>query len=682
MPHRSPRRCLVGLVFVLLSGGLGAVPRLPLDDFVKDPAYSHMQISGDGQYVAYMRNYVGHSTVYAGDLATMVGTPFTLGSTEALGTVMPREVESFLWIGDKRLLFTSTVWDTWFGTKAVNRDGSNWKPVSGYEILPLNQGLLVNVSTRDVLWALRVIHAFNDADQNILMLDQHDYAGKRILYPDVIKINTATGDMNREVENPGNVIGWGVDYQGRVRIGLVAKGGLRFGVIYRKDERAPWQALDLPKELRNPQVLGFDRTNENLYVSALSAENRTAIFLLTLGAEPTVKLVASDPEYDLVSETFTPSVDGVPMARVVFSEKKQALVGIWYLRDAPRVQWYDKEFVAFQRAIDRMLPDTINLYVNQSRDDERILYLAFSDRDPGTYYLLDAAKHSIKPIAPRMPQIHSAQMAEMLSIHYAARDGQTINGYLTLPVGYPPKHLPLIVMPHGGPWVRDAWGFDPLAQFLVNRGYAVLQMNYRGSPGYGVDFFRQGRREVGLAIQDDIEDGAKWAIGAGVADPKRVAILGASYGGYSALFALGRSPGLYQCGISIAGVTDWFTIFKNLSDPEYVFARSYWQREIGDPRTDEAFLKSISPVNFAGSIAAPVLIIQGKDDRTVPVKQARAMVAALETAGRKPETLYLSELGHSVFASEKSRRTIFKAVEAFLEQHLGPGVPPVETKAD
>jgi dipeptidyl aminopeptidase/acylaminoacyl peptidase len=665
-----------------LSGPAPAVPRLPLEDFIREPGFSQMQISGDGQYIAYMRDYEGHSTVYTCDLATMEGTPFTLGSTQAFGTIMPREVESFRWVGDKRLLLTSTVWDAWFGTKAVNRDGSNWKPVSGYEILPLNQGLLVNVSAKDVLWALRVIYAFNDADQNILMLDQHDYAGKSILYPDVIKIDTVTGDMNRAVKNPGNVTGWGVDHAGQVRIGLVAEGGLQFGFIYRDNEAAPWRKLTLPKDLRDPQVLGFDQTDRNLYVSALSPERRTAIYLLTLGDPPTTQRVISDPEYDIVSELYTPAVDGVPMARTVMSEKKQSLVGVWYLRDAPRVQWFDKDFMTYQRAIDRMLPNTINLYVNQSRDDQRVLYLAFSDRDPGTYYLLDSGKHTIKPIAPRMPQIKAQQMAEMLSVHYAARDGLVIQGYLTLPVGYPPKQLPLIVMPHGGPWVRDVWGFNPLVQMLANRGYAVLQMNYRGSTGYGVEFYRKGRREVGLAIQDDIEDGTKWAITAGVADPKRVAIIGGSYGGYSALFALGRSPGLYQCGISFAGVTDWFSIYRNLDDPEYAFSRRYWEREIGDPRTDEAFLKSISPVNFAGSITAPVLIIQGKDDRTVPPKQARTMIAALEQAGRKPETLFISELGHYVFATEKSRRAIFKAIESFLEQHLGSGVPPAETKSN
>jgi dipeptidyl aminopeptidase/acylaminoacyl peptidase len=363
---------------------------------------------------------------------------------------------------------------------------------------------------------------------------------------------------------------------------------------------------------------------------------------------------------------------------VVFSEKKRALVGVWYLRDAPRVQWFDKDFIAYQSAMDRRSPNTINLYVDHSRDDKRVLFLAFSDRDPGTYYLLDAEKKTIRPLAPRMPQIKPNQMAEMLSVQYPARDGLGIHGYLTLPVGYPPKNLPVVIMPHGGPWVRDVWGFDPLVQMLANRGYAVLQMDYRGSPGYGQEFFNKGKREVGAAIQDDIEDATRWAIARGLADPQRIAIVGGSYGGYSVLFALGHNPELYKCGISIAGVTDWVSIYKKFSDPEYKYARQYWTENIGNPRTDEAFLQSISPVNFAARITAPVLFIHGKEDRTVPPRQARAMIATLEQAGRKPESLFLSERGHAVFATRKARLEVFKAIESFLDRNLGPGVPPRE----
>lgn len=189
------------------------------------------------------------------------------------------------------------------------------------------------------------------------------------------------------------------------------------------------------------------------------------------------------------------------------------------------------------------------------------------------------------------------------------------------------------MLPHGGPWARDVWVFDPLVQFLANRGYAVLQMNYRGSIGYGREFSERARREIGRGIQNDIEDATRWAIDKGVADPQRVAILGASYGGYSTLFALGKNPELYRCGISIAGVSDWMEIMRGKSTDEYKLSYEHWVEQIGDPKVDHDFMESISPVTFADKITAPLLIIQGKEDRVVPPKQARLMISALEKAG-------------------------------------------------
>jgi len=265
-------------------------------------------------------------------------------------------------------------------------------------------------------------------------------------------------------------------------------------------------------------------------------------------------------------------------------------------------------------------------------------------------------------------------MSPTYAVKYAARDGLLIRGYLTVPAGHPMKGLPLVLLPHGGPWVRDVWGFNSLVQLLASRGYAVLQMNYRGSRGYGSAFGLKGRREIGRGIQHDIEDGARWAIAAGVADPQRLAVVGSSYGGYSALFAAGHSPGLYRCAVSIAGVTDWLAIFKRGEQEEYRFARQRWLEEIGDPEEDEEQLRAISPVAFADRITAPVLVIQGKEDRVVPPRQARDLLRALERAGAEPESLFLSGEGHSI-NGERARREMFERLVQFLERHLGPGLP-------
>jgi dipeptidyl aminopeptidase/acylaminoacyl peptidase len=459
---------------------------------------------------------------------------------------------------------------------------------------------------------------------------------------------------------------------------------LKATFIYRENEKMPWHDLRPQDQARGKiRVLGFDYLNQKLYVSALSPKGRWAIYPFDPATSALGKAVMDDPAYDIApDDILIPAYDGIALNQQKFSDQKQALVGVYYLTEGPRMRWFDPDFAADQQTIDAALPNTVNLIKSTTTDEKRMLVLAFSDQDPGTYYLFDTVGQTLTRIGPRMSWIKPAQMASMHPIKYKARDGQLIHGYLTLPPGRPQKNLPLVVMPHGGPWVRDVWEFDPLVQMLANRGYAVLQMNYRGSPGYGEAFYRKARHEIGRSIQDDIEDGTRWVIKSGLVDPRHIAMVGASYGGYSTLFALGHNPDLYRCGISIAGVTDWFALIKSRSiNDENKYAREYWNQQIGDPRNDEDFLKSISPVNFADKITAPLLIIQGKDDRTVPPKQATAMIDALEAAGHPPESLFIAHEGHG-FASTESRIAVFKAIDAFLAKNLGPGAPPLETKVE
>ncbi len=317
------------------------------------------------------------------------------------------------------------------------------------------------------------------------------------------------------------------------------------------------------------------------------------------------------------------------------------------------------------------MPNHANLIIGRSESEQQLLILSTSDRDPGTYFFLDRKEQKLRPLCQVRPWLNPEQMADMFPIEYASRDGLRIHGYLTLPPGRGKKNLPAVVMPHGGPWARHVWGFDPLVQMLANRGYAVLQMNYRGSTGYGDDFMQKGRREIGRAIQTDVEDGARWLIAQGIAHPKRMAILGASYGGYSALYALGHSESLYRCGISIAGVTDWFRIIKGAEDPDDESARLYWEEQVGEPKNDEAFLKEISPVNFADKITAPLLIIQGERDERVPPKQARLMIRAMEKNGHRPESYFMSRAGHDL-GDAKERVELFKRIEQFLAANMTP----------
>jgi dipeptidyl aminopeptidase/acylaminoacyl peptidase len=650
---------------VLAVIGLRAADRLPVEDFAREPEMSQTQVSPDGTWIAFLRDSAGLPTLHVGEIGAQRLFRLGLGPAELINDA-PKGVARFWWVSDRRLVIETTVWDGLYGVRAVDRDGENAVAISGYE----DEKNLV--ATRS--FAHEIVHRFYDPDQNVLMLDRHeqDLLGQ-VNRPDVLMVNTTTGVSRRLLKNPGEVAAWAVDGKGVVRLGVLSHGDLS-GAIYRENESAPWRTI-LPLENRTGhlQPVGFDAAHEKIFVIALTKEKRWTVFSMNPSDGEIGEPLLSDPEYDIVPDRFVPSLDGWELAAPILSPHKDSLLGIRYVTEAPRIRWFDREYANRQKVVDHLLPNTVNILVNCSLDGKKLIWFAFSDQDPGVYYLMDEAHHTFKALGARMPWIKPAQMAQMLAINYKARDGLVIHGFLTVPVGHQPKGLPVVVMPHGGPWVRDIWGFDPLVQLLASRGYAVLQMNYRGSPGYGEELYQNARRQIGGKIQDDIEDATRWAIAAGVADPGRIALYGASYGGYSTLFALGHNPELYRCGISYAGVTDWPAIYKDSDVAENKRAKQYWREQIGDPDKDKDMLRSVSPVNFADKITAPVLIIQGRRDERVPQDQAKRIIAALESAGRKPESLFLSDVGHT-YGHEKDRIESYSAIVTFLEKNLGPGV--------
>ena len=649
------------LVGGLAATGLMAADAIPIEDFARLPLVTQAKLSPDGRYVAFLRDVEGKSTLFLSDLEHR--TLSNLQPADVRGTFTSQDVRWFNWMNDKRLVFTTVIWDHWgTGISAVDRDGHQWKKLSGPGATNRNE---------DPLYATRVLGSLEDDDQSILVIDQHVSEGAEAVFPDVVKVNTLTGFYSTVAKNPGDVIGWGVDPAGCVRLGVTVE-GTKVGVLYRESENVPWRALaPLDPERGQIRPLGFETSGPRLYVAALSPQKRWAVYSYDPAKGILGGALVADPEYDIIPEAGLIGPQGVSLAHPVFSRNRAEMLGVYYVTDKPQVRWFDADYARYQRIIDRALPDTFNLIAGSSKDDRLMLVLSFSDRDPGTYFLYDRVEKSLTLVATCMKWIKPEQMAAMNPIQYPARDGLVIHGYLTYPPGSAREKLPLVVLPHGGPWVRDVWGFDPLVQMLASRGYAVLQMNYRGSPGYGEEFHERGLRELGGAIQNDIEDGARWAIQQGVADPKRIAIVGGSFGGYAALFALGHNPELYRCGVSLAGVTDWQAIYEKLSEPEQKVARQFWLEEIGDPSTNQVDLRAISPVNFADKITAPVLLIQGKEDYIVPPKQAREMVAALKKAGRPPESVFLNDVGHGL-RTDEARVEAFKRIAAFLDKNLKP----------
>lgn len=581
-------------------------------------------------------------------------------------TGLRKQVGQFRWISDHRLCFLSTVWDNsaFTGVSAVDCDGKNWVALTGSDSDPLAQY---------PLHAKDILYSFDDKAQSILMLD-FGYRGDHAApFPDVIRVNTLTKASRIEVKNPGNVLYWVPDRRGTVRLGVTADNA-RTGMLFREKEDSPWQKLPaFPKEKGRVVPLGFDASGQRVIVMADNETKRRAVYYCDLKTGLLDDVIASHPEFDIIPESAAPGVDGTSLAGPMISELTQDVVGIRFVTEGPRQLWFDSSLDAVQTAVDRQLPGTVNLIVSRTRNEQRFLLLAFSEKDPGTYYLADlkGPNLTLQRLGAVLLNFPTQEMATMYPVKYKARDGERIHGYVTLPRNGPQKGLPLVVMPHGGPWVRDIWQYDPFVQFLASRGYAVLQMNFRGSPGYGREFLDKGQREIGLAMQNDVEDGTRWAIAQGLADPQRIAIMGGSYGGFATLFALGHNPELYRCGISLCGVTDWIAISRERKGEDYKLAYQHFQEWIGDPKHNAEFLASISPVNFAEQITAPVFLVQGKLDRIVPPKQATRMADELAKAGRPAKTLTFSDEGHG-FSKPENRAKLFAEIETFLAQHLKP----------
>jgi dipeptidyl aminopeptidase/acylaminoacyl peptidase len=643
---------------VLLYGSSLAAGLIPIEDFARPAKFTHVSLSPDGKTCGYVREVDGRDVLLFADTASWKVDGFGLGKADVVP--LDREVRWYRWLGPNRVLVGIGVdRDKIEGTAAFDKDGKNWRAVSG--LVEDAKAMAPNPAT---LHANEVLRTFDD-DHTVLMLDRRVASGDEVcLFPDVVKIDTLKKIVDRVVNNPGDVVSWLADRNGVVRIG-VQRTTEKSTLIYRPDEKSDWRPLsdliDNFKDSASP--LGFSLDGRQVYFTARNEQGFLALYFCDLATGKFSEPLLEAPGYDLEFD-----YSGI-FAGPIWSGKGDAVIGYRYFTAGPKIKWFDLESRENFAAVDAALHDLANLPVSISQDGENILVYSFSDRNPGACYLVRPKQAKVEGLMKACPWINPAQMAEMHPYRYTTRDGVEIEGYLTIPVGQKPWLLPLVVMPHGGPWVRDTWEFDPLVQMLANRGYAVLQMNYRGSAGYGQKFSELGRHEVGGKIQDDIEDAVRWAIDKNVADPKRIAIVGASYGGYSTLFALGKTPGLYTCGISIAGVSDWVSIYTKFDDPEYKFAREHWVKQIGDP----AKLKAISPVNFADQIKAPLLIIHGKEDVIVPLKQAKKMVSALERAGNKPEVLFIPEEGHG-FKHEKARVQEFKAIEAFLAKHLGQGM--------
>jgi dipeptidyl aminopeptidase/acylaminoacyl peptidase len=476
---------------------------------------------------------------------------------------------------------------------------------------------------------------------------------------DMYRIDIKTGESKLDTENPGNILGFVADAKFKVRAGTASTEDGGRDLVVRETPDKDWKKLRHWTFEEEGQAYGFAADNQTLYV--VGNHDANALRLLAVNvADGKEKVIAEDEQYDI----------GGMMAHPT----NRTIQAVSFNRDKVEWQVLDKDIADDMKELAKAHEGDINVV---SRDlADRTWLVAYSrDTGPTTYYVYDRMGKKTQKLFSVQPKLENLTLAPMKPISFKAKDGLTIHGYLSTPPGIEPKNLPTVLLVHGGPWARDSWGYSSMVQWLANRGYAVLQVNYRGSTGYGKKFTNAGNKEWAGKMHQDLIDAVAWAVKEGVTDPKKVAIMGGSYGGYATLVGLTFTPDEFCCGVDIVGPSNIASLLKTIP-PYWAPMKAMMAKRVGDLDKDEDFLKSRSPLFKADQIKVPLLIGQGKNDPRVKQAESDQIVEAMRKNKKEVEYIVYADEGHG-FARPENRMHFFAKSEEFLAKHLGGRCEPV-----
>ena len=608
----------------------------PLRDFFRNPERGYFRLSDDGATLGFMQP------------ASVDGKPARMniyvqplqgsrpeGEPRRLTAETERDIADFFWKGSRTVLFQKDFGgDENFHVVAVDTDSGKVTDLTPFD------GVRAHIEDD-----------LEDDPDHVLI--SHNRRDPQVF--DVYRVDVHTGQAELVAQNPGDIVGWQTDHAGRVRA-AISSDGLDSTLLYRDDESQPLRKLITTDYRTSVAPIFFTADDKRMY--ALSNRGRDKLALVVIDpARPDDEEVVFEPEGN--------DLDGASYSRL----RKVLTLAVWQ-SDKVRRKFFDKETEDLYARLAAKLPGYEFALQNANRAEDKFIVAAYNDRTPGVRYLYDARADSLTELAVINPALPEQDMAPMQPISYRSRDGLTLHGYLTLPVGREPRGLPCIVNPHGGPWARDGWGWNPEIQFLANRGYCVLQMNFRGSTGYGRKFWEAGFGQWGLAMQDDVTDGVQWLVDQGIADPRRIAIYGGSYGGYATLAGVAFTPDLYAAAVDYVGVSNLFTFMETI--PPYWKPMLAKMRDmVGDPVKDKDRLAATSPALHADRIRTPLFVAQGARDPRVNKAESDQMVEALKKRGVEVEYLFKDNEGHG-FHNEENRYEFYEAMEKFLARYLKP----------
>jgi dipeptidyl aminopeptidase/acylaminoacyl peptidase len=617
-----------GIVFFVLAGAAAEPELIPREVLFGNPVKTYPQISPDGKMMAYLAPVKNVLNVWVKTIGKENDRVVTKDED--------RGIRRYFWAGDSNhIMYLQDV-----------GGNENWRLYG------------VNLQTGQI----RDLTPYEDVQVQIVARDKH-FPNELLIgmnkdnpkLHDVYHLDLGSSELKEVAENTGNVISWLADADFKVRGAMAATAGGGFDLLLRENVQADWKKVLSwdSEDSMTSQVVSFTKDGESLYLIDSRSVNAGRLVTMEI-ATGDVKVIAQDKQYDAGNVMIHP--DSYQAQAVSFTKA--------------RTEWtvLDESIKGDFEAISKLVQGDFFVY---DRDNADATWLVGFTRDNGpvSFYAYDRKDKKGRFLFDHMPDLNKYTLARMEPARFKARDGLTIHGYVTFPEWKEKKDLPMVLLVHGGPWGRDTWGYDPEVQWLTNRGYACLQVNFRGSTGYGKTFVNAGDKEWAGKMHDDLVDAVHWAVQQGYADPNKVTIFGGSYGGYAALVGATFTPDVFCCAVDIVGPSNLVTLIKSIP-PYWTPLLATFYKRVGNPDTDEAFLKSRSPLFKVDQIKVPILIGQGANDPRVKQAESEQIVEAMKNKGLAYEYIVFADEGHG-FAKPENRLKFYAAAEKFLAKHLG-----------
>lgn len=618
-------------LFVLMAA-LGACKQharqIAIIDFFKTPEKVAYRISPDGKYLSYLKPFKDKQNIFIQSLAdgkVQMATSFTDYSVRG----------DYYWTYNNEIVFFQ------------DNIASDEIKMFALDISTLKTSLIISQKKVRIAILGRDRH---EPDIITVRMNQRDPANF-----DIYRLNIKTGELKPYLINPGNITQWYPDANGKIRL-VRASDGVDESILYRPDDNTPFKRIIANNFKTSVRPIAF--TGEKNYFYALSNVDRDKSALVEINAEDGKerKVVFADDNADIQSWDYSKNTHKIEL--VSWDAAK------------PQTHYLDPDIKSIYDKLNTELKGNEVDITDRDSAENKFIVFTYTDRNPGSYYLFERSTGKLSKLGDINPDLKQEELCTMQPITYKASDGLVINGYLTLPLGSKTTDLPVVVMPHDGPFTHTGWGYNPEVQFLANRGYAVFQVNYRGSTGFGKAFHSAGFKQVGGKIQQDITDGVNWLIANKTANPKKIAIFGGGFGGFSALYGVSFHPQLYNCAIVQHGLINFFTYIKDAPPFFKPMVQMTYER-VGNPETDAGQFRAISPVFNTDKIRAPLLIFQGARDDRANISELNQFVRELQKQNGSDKVRYfLKPMERTIFRSQANRTEMYTEIEKFLDENM------------